>query len=45
LTLLFFVPLAFAEPWGLRFWPAFGLGLAATLLLIGIWIWLGPRLG
>ncbi len=44
LTLLFFVPFAFAEQWGLRFWPAFMLGLSATLLVIGFWIWLGPQI-
>lgn len=43
LTLPFFIPLAFAEQWGLRFWSAFSLGLAATLLVIGLWMWIGPR--
>jgi hypothetical protein len=44
LTLLFFVPLAFAEQWELRFWTAFVLGLAVTLLVIACWMRLGPRI-
>lgn len=43
LGLPFFVPLAFAERWGLGFWSAFGLGLLLASATIGLWMWLGPR--
>ena len=43
LGLPFFVPLAFAPKWGIGFWPAFILGLAAAAVTVGAWLWLGPR--
>ncbi|MEX0715618.1 MAG: hypothetical protein WD066_03490 [Planctomycetaceae bacterium] len=43
LGLPFFVPLAFAERWGLGFWSAFGLGLLFAATTIGLWFWLGPK--
>ncbi len=42
LGLPFFVPLAFAERFGLHFWPAFLIGLALAAMTIGIWFWLTP---
>ena len=42
LGLPFFVPLAFAERFGLDFWPAFLIGLALATVTIGLWLWLGP---
>ena len=42
LGLPFFVPLAFAEQWGLGFWSAFTLGLLLASVTIGLWMWLGP---
>lgn len=44
LGLPFFVPLAFAGRWGLGFWSAFGLGIVLAGAVIGLWMWLGPRL-
>ena len=43
LGLPFFIPLAFAQQWGLRFWSAFGLGLLLASATIGLWLWLGPK--
>jgi hypothetical protein len=43
LGLPFFVPLAFAERMGLRFWWAFGLGLLLAGVCVGLWLWLGPK--
>ena len=42
LGLPFFVPLAFAERFGLHFWPAFFIGLALASVAIGLWLWLTP---
>ena len=42
LGLPFFVPLAFAERFGLEFWPAFMIGLALATVTIGLWFWLAP---
>lgn len=42
LGLPFFVPLAFAERFGLDFWPAFLIGLALATMTIGLWLWLAP---
>ncbi len=42
LGLPFFVPLAFAERFGLGFWPAFFTGLALATVTIGLWVWLAP---
>ena len=42
LGLPFFVPLAFAERFGLDFWPAFLIGLALATATIGLWLWLTP---
>lgn len=42
LGLPFFVPLAFAERFGLDFWPAFITGLALAAATIGLWLWLAP---
>lgn len=39
LGLPFFVPLAFAEHWGLGFWAAMGAGTMLAALLIGLWFW------
>ena len=45
LGLPFFVPLAFADKWGLGFWPAFVLGVALASGCIGVWFGVGPKLG
>lgn len=42
LGLPFFVPLAFAQRFGLDFWPAFLIGLALATATIGLWLWLAP---
>ena len=42
LGLPFFIPLAFAQQWGLGFWSAFVLGLLLASATIGLWMWLGP---
>ena len=43
LGLPFFIPLVFAQQWGLSFWSAFGLGLLLASATIGLWLWLGPK--
>jgi hypothetical protein len=43
LGLPFFVPLAFANRFGLGFWPAFAAGLALASVTVGLWLWLGPQ--
>ena len=43
LGLPFFIPLAFAEQWGLGFWSALTLGLLLASVTIGLWMWLGPN--
>ncbi len=43
LGLPFFVPLAFANEFGLGFWTAFGLGFVLATITIGLWLWLGPK--
>lgn len=45
LGLPFFLPLAFADRWGLSFWPASFLGLILASIAIGLWFWLGPSPG
>ena len=42
LGLPFFVPLAFADRWGLGFWGAFTAGVVLASLTIGLWFALGP---
>ena len=42
LGLPFFIPLAFAQQWGLSFWSAFGLGLLLASATIGLWLRFGP---
>ena len=42
LGLPFFLPLAFAQQWGLGFWSAFALGLLLASVTISLWMWLGP---
>ena len=42
LGLPFFVPLAFAEQFGLRFWSALATGLVLSVLTIGGWLMFGP---
>ena len=43
LGLPFFVPLAFADKWGLRFPSAFGLGLVLASITVGLWMFFGPK--
>ena len=43
LGLPFFVPLAWADRWGLSFWGAFALGLLLASITVGLWLWLGPK--
>ncbi len=43
LGLPFFIPLAFAERWGLGFWQALLLGLLVASLSIGTWFGLTSR--
>ena len=40
LGLPFFVPLAFAEHFGLGFWSAMGAGTLLAALSIGLWFWI-----
>lgn len=42
LGLPFFIPLAFAEQLGLRFWSALAAGLVLAVLTIGGWLTFGP---
>lgn len=42
LGLPFFIPLAFADKWGLEFWGAFWLGVVLAAVCISLWMWLGP---
>lgn len=42
LGLPFFVPLAFANRWGLDFWSCFIGGIVLASLTIGAWMWLAP---
>ena len=44
LGLPFFVPLAFADRWGLDFWAAFVAGVALASVTIALWFLLGPKL-
>ena len=44
LGLPFFVPLAFAERFGLGFWAAMGAGTVLAATTIGIWILLASRI-
>ncbi len=39
LSLLFFVPLAFAEQLELTFWPAFAVGLTLVTASVGSYLW------
>ena len=41
LGLPFFIPLAFAEKFGLGFWPAMTVGLALASFTIGTWLLFG----
>ena len=43
LGLPFFVPLAFADRFGLSFWSAMGFGLLLASFTIGLWIAYGPK--
>jgi hypothetical protein len=43
LGLPFFVPLAFADRFGLSFWSAMGFGLLLASVTIGLWIAYGPK--
>jgi len=43
LGLPFFVPLAFADRFGLSFWSAMGLGLFLASITIGLWLAYGPK--
>jgi hypothetical protein len=43
LGLPFFISLAFADRWGLSFWPAFVAGLSLASITITIWLAFGPR--
>lgn len=43
LGLPFFVPLAFAERWGIGFWTAFVTGIVLASVSIGVWFRLGPE--
>ena len=43
LGLPFFVPLAFAERFGLGFWAATGSGAALAAASIGLWLLVAPR--
>lgn len=43
LGLPFFIPLAFAERWGLGFWQAFLLGILLATFTIGTWFGLTSR--
>lgn len=42
LGLPFFIPLAFADRFGLNFWTALGAGVTLATITIGAWIILGP---
>lgn len=44
LGLPFFVPLAFAERFGLGFWAAMGAGAGFAAITTGLWLMLAPRL-
>jgi hypothetical protein len=44
LGLPFFVPLAFAQRWGLGFWSSFALGVLFASLTIGAWLLWAPRI-
>ena len=43
LGLPFFVPLAFANRFGLSFWPAIGIGVLLASCTVGAWLWFGPK--
>ena len=43
LGLPFFLPLAFADRFGLTFWSAIGLGLFLASITIGLWLAYGPK--
>ena len=43
LGLPFFIPLALAERLGLGYWAAFAIGILVASVLIGFWLWLGPK--
>lgn len=40
LSLVFFVPLAFADRLHLSFWPAFAIGLALVTVAVTAYLWL-----
>jgi hypothetical protein len=43
LSLPLFIPMAFAERWGLTFWSALAMGLALLVATIGGYLWLTAR--
>ncbi len=44
LGLPFFVPLAFADRWGLGFWTAMTAGTVLAVVTIGLWLLIAPRI-
>ena len=42
LGLPFFIPLAFADRWGLSFWTALAAGLVLAMCTIGLWLYSAP---
>jgi hypothetical protein len=42
LTMVFFAPIAFHDRLGLGFWSAFGSGVVLSVIVIGLWFWIGP---
>ncbi len=42
LGLPFFVPLAFADRWGLGFWTAILTGVVLAICTIGLWLYFAP---
>ena len=44
LGLPLFVPLVFADRWGLNFWQALAVGILAASVLITVWFRFGPNL-
>ena len=44
LGLPLFIPLAFAERWGLGFWQALAAGVVLAFILISLWFQFGPTI-
>lgn len=42
LGLVFFVPVAFADRLGLSFWTSFAIGVALTVVVMGLWLLVSP---